>query len=150
MSSPAQPLVLNRGIMDQTRLTAAMARGQHQVAQMSSRALSGDLSSMQSIFKQFVAAMLPLVNTLLGWIDVIAPYAVQAWDAACMVYSYTPVNILQALYGLALCFFGGLYPLVALARCPLCARCMRIHLTRMSMHAHADHRSCGDVSGVGR
>ena len=57
---------------------------------------------------------------------------------------------IECVFGLALCFFGGLYPLVALARCPLCARCMRIHLTRMSMHAHADHRSCGDVSGVGR
>ena len=29
--------------------------------------------------------------------------------------SYTPVNIIEAIYGLALCFFGGLYPLTIAA-----------------------------------
>jgi len=30
-------------------------------------------------------------------------------------HSYTPVNIIEAIYGLALCFFGGLYPLTIAA-----------------------------------
>jgi hypothetical protein len=59
--------------------------------------------------------VLPIVNHLLVYIDIAAPYIVKAWEIAQTVYSYTPVNIIEAVYGLALCFFGGMYPLTIAA-----------------------------------
>jgi hypothetical protein len=59
--------------------------------------------------------VLPILNQLLVYFDIVAPYLVKAWDFGQTVYSYTPVNIIEAIYGLALCFFGGMYPLTIAA-----------------------------------
>merc|ERR1711998_195485 len=72
-------------------------------------------TSMQQKLQAVATAVLPILNKLLVYIDIIAPYVVKAWDMAQTVYSYTPVNIIEAIYGLALCFFGGLYPLTIAA-----------------------------------
>ena len=49
----------------------------------------------------------PAFNKLLAYIDIIAPYVVKMFALAQSVYKFTPINIIEAVYGLALCFFGN-------------------------------------------
>jgi len=50
-----------------------------------------------------------------GAIEFIIPYIVKAFQVGKAIYEYLPVTIIEALGGLAMCFFGGLYPLTIAA-----------------------------------
>lgn len=97
--------------------SASMTVGQKRIALMSIKKDSGasQPTGMQQKLQAVATALLPIFNQLLIYIDIMAPYLVKAWETAQTVYSYTPVNIIEAIYGLALCFFGGLYPLTIAA-----------------------------------
>ena len=95
--------------------SASMSEAQGKIALMSLKKESGEGSTMQQKFEALATQVLPLFNKMLVYIDIIAPYVVRAWDTAQTVYKYTPINIIEAIYGLALCFFGGLYPLTIAA-----------------------------------
>jgi len=59
--------------------------------------------------------VVPYVNMAFSAIDVISPYIVRAFEALKTVYNYLPTTLIEALGGLAMCFFGGLYPLTIAA-----------------------------------
>jgi hypothetical protein len=59
--------------------------------------------------------VLPILTILVRVIDSIAPYAAKVLGLACVLYDYMPLSILEALYGLICCFFGGMYPLTIAA-----------------------------------
>mmetsp|Transcript_56840 Transcript_56840/g.83401 ORF Transcript_56840/g.83401 Transcript_56840/m.83401 type:complete len:375 (+) Transcript_56840:40-1164(+) len=111
----ARAAVLNSSNVGQTAPSGAMSQGQKRIALMSLNREGGQDSSMQAKLQQLSTSILPLLNKLLVFIDAMSPYLVKAWDTAQTVYKYTPLNIIEAIYGLALCFFGGLYPLTIAA-----------------------------------
>ena len=95
--------------------SAFMGQQEKRIVLMSAKKQSGEETSFQKQIEKVATQLLPLFNKLLVYIDIIAPYLVKAWDVAQTVYKYTPINIIEAIYGLALCFFGGLYPLTIAA-----------------------------------
>lgn len=110
----ARAAVLNSASTN-TAPSAGASQSQKKIAQLSLKNESGEQTSMQVKLEALMTQLVPLLNKLLALIDVIAPYVVKAWATAQTVYAYTPVNIIEAVYGLALCFFGGLYPLTIAA-----------------------------------
>lgn len=65
--------------------------------------------------EEYGAMVLPAINMALDVVDFIAPYIVRAFQIGAAVYSYLPITIIEALGGLAMCFFGGIYPLTVAA-----------------------------------
>ena len=63
----------------------------------------------------FGAMLVPYVNKTFAAIDVIAPSVVHAFQAGRAIYTALPITVIEALAGLALCFFGGVYPLTVAA-----------------------------------
>ena len=57
----------------------------------------------------------PIVNMATEVINKVSPYVLQAVDLGVRVYSYLPTNILFALLGLLLCFFGGVFAITIAA-----------------------------------
>ena len=63
----------------------------------------------------FGTMLVPYVNKTFAAIDVIAPSVVHAFQAGRAIYTALPITVIEALAGLALCFFGGVYPLTVAA-----------------------------------
>lgn len=63
----------------------------------------------------FGTMLVPYVNKTFAAIDVIAPSVVHAFQTGRAIYTALPITVIEALAGLALCFFGGVYPLTVAA-----------------------------------
>ena len=76
-------------------------------------------AKMQSDWMQTIESyggmLVPAVNKAFAVIDVVAPFVVTAIEASRTVYRSLPITMIEALGGLAICFFGGLYPLTIAA-----------------------------------
>ena len=58
---------------------------------------------------QILHKLHPLAEKLLGLVDTLGPPALAYWGKAVAIYKKMPHSVLTALYGLALCFFGGVF-----------------------------------------
>ncbi len=56
-----------------------------------------------------------VVPALSGVVNTVGPYVVLGVQCGTDVYSAMPKNILSMVYGLTLCFFGGMFPLTLAA-----------------------------------
>ena len=85
------------------------------IAKMCENKESGQQSSWMSKIEACGATVMPVINFTLEAIDLITPFIVKAIKVGRAIYNYLPTTIIEALGGLAMCFFGGLYPLTVAA-----------------------------------
>lgn len=57
----------------------------------------------------------PVIDISSNIIDKVAPYAIVAWTTIINIYNFLPVDVIWALFGLTLAFFGGSYVLAIAA-----------------------------------
>eukprot|EP00928_Gymnodinium_smaydae_P082198 TRINITY_DN65592_c0_g1_i1.p1 TRINITY_DN65592_c0_g1~~TRINITY_DN65592_c0_g1_i1.p1 ORF type:complete len:383 (+),score=30.69 TRINITY_DN65592_c0_g1_i1:64-1149(+) len=58
----------------------------------------------------YLQAAAPVAFGFLHFLKLLSPYVISCIQLCVRVYSALPTNIISALIGLALCFFGGLFP----------------------------------------
>ena len=85
------------------------------IAKMCENKESGQQSSWMAKIEACGATVMPVINFTLEAIDLITPFIVKAIKVGRAIYNYLPTTIIEALGGLAMCFFGGLYPLTVAA-----------------------------------
>jgi hypothetical protein len=95
--------------------TAQMSTEQLKIASMSANKASGNQSPFMAKIEAYGTMAVPYINMAVDAIEVVAPVAVRGWQIVRSVYNALPITIIEALGGLAMCFFGGMYPLTIAA-----------------------------------
>mmetsp|Transcript_14521 Transcript_14521/g.21198 ORF Transcript_14521/g.21198 Transcript_14521/m.21198 type:complete len:456 (+) Transcript_14521:91-1458(+) len=92
-----------------------LSDGQKKIDRISSEKKNTKPGSFMAKIEVYGTMIVPYVNMALNVVDVIAPYIVKILQTLQAIYNYLPTTLLEALGGLAMCFFGGLYPLTIAA-----------------------------------
>ena len=92
-----------------------MSTEELKIASMSANKASGNQSPFMAKIEAYGTMAVPYINMAVDAIEIVAPVVVRAWQIVRSVYNALPVTIIEALGGLAMCFFGGMYPLTIAA-----------------------------------
>jgi hypothetical protein len=85
------------------------------IAKMCTNKDQGSQSSLMANIEHYGTYVAPVFNAVFTVIDFIAPVVIKVFQVGQAIYSYLPVTMIEALGGLVMCFFGGLYPLTIAA-----------------------------------